>query len=290
MRSPCGAACCRSAASRRRCWRRIAAASRRCSFRRENEKDILEIPANVLKTVELVLVDHMDAVLRRALVLDDPDDCSSAGRRRRPAAGDVPRTRSRPSRLIALTWSTSIEPTALSPSLTDPLRRCYSAEDLCRRKTGGRMTKAELIESVASKVDLPRAIAERAVNTMFDEMTARPESGRQGEHFGIRDVLRIDAQGADRPQSKDGREHRDRCLPRGEVQARQDPQGRSQQRKPLARAPRPSRAVSSAGEHRPYKPGVIRSNRIPPTMPSADRHCTALAASASSNSHHVLGW
>jgi ATP-dependent Lon protease len=39
----------------------------------ENEKDILEIPANVLKTVELVLVDHMDAVLRRALVLDDPN-------------------------------------------------------------------------------------------------------------------------------------------------------------------------------------------------------------------------
>ena len=34
------------------------------------------------------------------------------------------------------------------------------------------MTKAELIECVASKVDLPRAIAERAVNTMFDEMTA----------------------------------------------------------------------------------------------------------------------
>jgi ATP-dependent Lon protease len=39
----------------------------------ENEKDILEIPANVLKTVELVLVDHMDGVLRRALILDDPD-------------------------------------------------------------------------------------------------------------------------------------------------------------------------------------------------------------------------
>lgn len=34
------------------------------------------------------------------------------------------------------------------------------------------MTKAELIESVASKVDLPRAIAERAVNTVFDEMVA----------------------------------------------------------------------------------------------------------------------
>ena len=40
----------------------------------ENEKDIREIPANVLRTVELVLVDHMDQVLRRALVLEDPGD------------------------------------------------------------------------------------------------------------------------------------------------------------------------------------------------------------------------
>ena len=39
----------------------------------ENEKDIREIPANVLRTVNLVLVDHMDQVLRRALVLHDPD-------------------------------------------------------------------------------------------------------------------------------------------------------------------------------------------------------------------------
>ena len=39
------------------------------------------------------------------------------------------------------------------------------------------MTKSELIESVASKVDLPRAIAERAVNTMFDEMTAALSQG-----------------------------------------------------------------------------------------------------------------
>jgi len=39
----------------------------------ENEKDILDIPANVLKTVELVLIDHMDGVLRRALLLNDPD-------------------------------------------------------------------------------------------------------------------------------------------------------------------------------------------------------------------------
>src|SRR5262245_27893660 len=40
----------------------------------ENEKDILEIPANVLRTVELTLVDHMDDVLRRSLLLDNPDD------------------------------------------------------------------------------------------------------------------------------------------------------------------------------------------------------------------------
>lgn len=44
------------------------------------------------------------------------------------------------------------------------------------------MTKAELIESVASKVDLPRATAERAVNTMFDEMTS---ALRQGDKVNI---------------------------------------------------------------------------------------------------------
>jgi ATP-dependent Lon protease len=40
---------------------------------RDNEKDIKEIPARILKAVELVLVDHMDEVLKKALVLDDPD-------------------------------------------------------------------------------------------------------------------------------------------------------------------------------------------------------------------------
>jgi ATP-dependent Lon protease len=39
----------------------------------ENEKDIEEIPATVLKTVELELVSHMDQVLKKALVVDDPD-------------------------------------------------------------------------------------------------------------------------------------------------------------------------------------------------------------------------
>jgi ATP-dependent Lon protease len=40
---------------------------------RENEKDIKEIPARILKVVELVPVDHMDEVLRLALAVDDPE-------------------------------------------------------------------------------------------------------------------------------------------------------------------------------------------------------------------------
>ncbi|HZA53677.1 MAG TPA: endopeptidase La [Candidatus Udaeobacter sp.] len=39
----------------------------------DNEKDIEEIPATVLKTVELSSVSHMDQVLKKALVIDDPD-------------------------------------------------------------------------------------------------------------------------------------------------------------------------------------------------------------------------
>jgi ATP-dependent Lon protease len=38
----------------------------------ENEKDIEEIPATVLKTVEIELVSHMDDVLKKALVINDP--------------------------------------------------------------------------------------------------------------------------------------------------------------------------------------------------------------------------
>jgi ATP-dependent Lon protease len=39
----------------------------------ENEKDIEEIPTTVLKTVELELVSHVDQVLKKALVLNDPE-------------------------------------------------------------------------------------------------------------------------------------------------------------------------------------------------------------------------
>jgi ATP-dependent Lon protease len=37
-----------------------------------NRKDLREIPRRVLKSLRIILVDHMDDVLRHALVLDDP--------------------------------------------------------------------------------------------------------------------------------------------------------------------------------------------------------------------------
>ena len=39
----------------------------------ENEKDIEEIPSTILKSVNLILVSHMDDVLKKALILDNPD-------------------------------------------------------------------------------------------------------------------------------------------------------------------------------------------------------------------------
>jgi ATP-dependent Lon protease len=37
-----------------------------------NRKDLREIPRRVLKSLRIILVDHMDDVLRHALLLDDP--------------------------------------------------------------------------------------------------------------------------------------------------------------------------------------------------------------------------
>jgi ATP-dependent Lon protease len=60
----------------------------------ENEKDIEEIPATVLKTVELELVAHMDQVLKKALVIEDPDSlfrnnlAESQSKNERPAFSD----------------------------------------------------------------------------------------------------------------------------------------------------------------------------------------------------------
>jgi len=40
---------------------------------KENQKDLKEIPRRVLNALRIVLVEHMDQVLREALVLSDPD-------------------------------------------------------------------------------------------------------------------------------------------------------------------------------------------------------------------------
>jgi ATP-dependent Lon protease len=40
---------------------------------KENEKDLKEIPSKILKSMELVFVEHMDEVLKKALVLEDPE-------------------------------------------------------------------------------------------------------------------------------------------------------------------------------------------------------------------------
>ncbi|MEJ2233277.1 MAG: endopeptidase La [Syntrophobacterales bacterium] len=41
---------------------------------KENAKDIKEIPGKILKGVELILVEHMDEVLKQALLVDDSED------------------------------------------------------------------------------------------------------------------------------------------------------------------------------------------------------------------------
>jgi ATP-dependent Lon protease len=41
---------------------------------KENRKDLRDIPRRVLKTTRVVLVEHMDQVLREALCLSDPDE------------------------------------------------------------------------------------------------------------------------------------------------------------------------------------------------------------------------
>jgi ATP-dependent Lon protease len=44
----------------------------------ENEKDLREIPAKIKRKLAIVLVSHMDEVLRHALVLEDPEVLSTA--------------------------------------------------------------------------------------------------------------------------------------------------------------------------------------------------------------------
>jgi ATP-dependent Lon protease len=45
-----------------------------CLIPRENERDLKEIPARVMKQMTIILVEHMDEVLRRALALPRPEE------------------------------------------------------------------------------------------------------------------------------------------------------------------------------------------------------------------------
>jgi len=56
----------------------------------ENAKDLKEIPAKILKAVDVGLVEHMDEVLREALVVDDPDALLKAAPAFPEGEGDKP--------------------------------------------------------------------------------------------------------------------------------------------------------------------------------------------------------
>ena len=43
-------------------------------FPEENVKDLQEVPTEVLKAIQVEPVSHVDEVLRKALILDDPEN------------------------------------------------------------------------------------------------------------------------------------------------------------------------------------------------------------------------
>jgi ATP-dependent Lon protease len=53
---------------------------------KENEKDLKEIPPKILRELEVLKVEHMDDVLKHALVLKDPDKLFKKGGK---AGGEV---------------------------------------------------------------------------------------------------------------------------------------------------------------------------------------------------------
>ena len=97
---------------------------------KENEKDIQEIPAAILKSMRLELVEHMDEVLRKALVLEDPENFlrEPCGRAAAPSSPPI----------------APAEP----PAPTDH-RALTGSED-------GAMTQSDLIERLAERFELTR--------------------------------------------------------------------------------------------------------------------------------------
>src|SRR5262249_11214086 len=64
-------------------------------------------------------------------------------------------------------------------------RSVGKAADARAGRRGGAMTKADLIESVASKLDLPKGQAERAINTIFDDIVAALRNGAKVNSRGF---------------------------------------------------------------------------------------------------------
>src|SRR5213594_1675725 len=106
------------------------------------------------------------------------------------------------------------------------------------------MTKADLIDSVAKRHELPRPKAEEIVNGFFDDIVAALKNG---------DKVNVSGFGTFSVSQRKGRMGRNPKT--GEIGLL-----------PTLRAGVFGQgAVSSAGEHRPCKPGVTGSNPVPPT-------------------------
>ena len=166
----------------------------------ENEKDIQDIPA-VDPEVD---PDRAGRAHGRGAaegaVLDDPDNflrSSLAAARGRAAAS------SRPSR----TSLTSI-PIVIVLRIDRSEVRLLTlgrSRPAGRTKGEGRMTKADLIESVATSWTCPRAPAETIVNTIFDDIVAALRNGDKVNISGF-GTFAVSAAKRDRTQPQDRRE------------------------------------------------------------------------------------
>ncbi|MFQ5585730.1 MAG: endopeptidase La [Thermodesulfobacteriota bacterium] len=57
---------------------------------KENEKDLKDIPSEVRRKLEVILVEHMDDVLKRALALKSPEEIFKKGYEKEAIASDIP--------------------------------------------------------------------------------------------------------------------------------------------------------------------------------------------------------
>jgi len=55
---------------------------------KENEKDLADVPPNIVKALEIVFVDHMDEVMEVSLLAPEPVSCEAAAAEREAASRD----------------------------------------------------------------------------------------------------------------------------------------------------------------------------------------------------------